>query len=112
MEKQYYVKLAKSNNFELVDEYVWNNRNAAIARDGEPRYAEGGCVINEDGSMNNFFPVLTRQDLAIICRLNNINPDRQAPVGQFCLTPDIVKFRVRNKVLLHEMHGTTYTAKS
>lgn len=94
--------------WEEVDQFTWDNWDKAIDKDGGPRYS--GNRVARVGNQICISATLEPRDLAVISRFLGVR-DIDAPGSVrdgFVRRPEYVKFKVRNKNVLHELHGGDY----
>jgi hypothetical protein len=108
-----YLQLANETNvWEEVDLYTWKNWENALDREDKKRYT-GNRVSCDAQGITVQGTRLTKRDFAIIARFCGVR-DSDAPgsvANGFVRNPEFIRFNIRKKTVVHEVHGRDYVTK-
>jgi len=108
---QFLLQRSVDKRWEEVDDYTIQNRKNALADDGDgARYTQAFVVIQDNGTMQmsgHFSPNDIQWLLRFAGQKSGI--ETASVVGGMLLEPDMIRFRIRGKKLIHVLKtGETY----
>lgn len=90
-----------------VDEFTYKNRKYAVDADGHPLYTDN-AIKEVDGTLL-FDCAISVRELAQLCRLFNVEPERGTVPGGWCQEPDFIRFCIRGNLSIRDMKvGKSY----